>query len=326
MRCTRGWKLFGCAVLFAVTGCRPADYPDDWPAPASSGSRATGGCPDLRGDYSGASDYLPQLLNTGRKTNSPSAWHPHDAHVTQATDGSWLGMRLGLSGEALPKFREWVLKYRGQSAAPMANEYVEARRDEIYSCSGGWLHIALPGEKYPVTLGRDRDGNLIFSNTAENEASFGWGNATISLGMRPRTAWSRWLRRDPERDRLRYAPDQDVVIRRESRIRANGKVAYRFNSFYLEPICLRIISGSTIDLPQARVWSFPRNSVLPAETTCPVGWSQLATGVGFQREISLSPTAPSPYRIEWFALSNLDNAPAVINIPDARNLPMTPEW
>lgn len=326
MDCTRGFGLLSCVVLLGLAGCRPADYPDDWPAPASFGGIANVGCPDLRGDYSGVSDYLPQLLNTGQKTQSPSAWHPHDAQVTQAADGSWLGMRLGLSGDALPKFREWVLKYRGVSGAPMTNEYVDAWRGKSYTCSGGWLYIALPGERYPVTVGRDRDGNLIFSNTADYENSIGWGDANISFGESRRTAWSRWLRRDPALDRLRYSSLQEVVIRRESRIRSNNAVAYRFNSFYLEPICVRIVSGTTIDLPQTRVWSRRRDSVLPVEVTCPQGWSQIATGVGFQREIPLPPVAPIPYRIEWFALSAADKAPTVISIPDVRELPITPEW
>ncbi len=326
MDCTRGVGLLGCVVLLGLAGCRPADYPDDWPAPASSGGFASGGCPDLRGDYSGASDYLPQLLNTGQKVQSPSAWHPHDAHVTQAEDGSWLGMRLELSGEALPKFREWVLKYRGVSAAPMANEYVEAQRDNTYTCKGGWLQIALPGEEYPVKVGRDRDGNLIFSNTAEHEESIGWGNANISLGAIRHSGWSRWLQRDPALDREHYAALQEVVIRRESRVRSNNAVAYRFNSFYLEPICARIVSGTTIDLPQTRRWIRRRDSVLPVEVACPSGWSQIATGVGFQREIPLPPAAPNPYRIEWFALSDAGKAPTVIDIPDARELPITPEW
>ncbi len=327
MYCTRSWGLLGCVLLLGVAGCRPADYPDDWPAPASFGGIANGGCPDLRGDYTGASDHLPQLLNTGRTAEQfPSAWHPHDAHVTQAADGSWLGMRLGLSGEALPKFREWVLKYRGVSAAPMANEYVDARRDQTYPCRGGWLHIALPGETYPVAVGRDRDGNLIFSNSADREESIGWGTVSISLGVHKHSGWSRWLRRDPARDRLPYASLQEVVIRRESRVRSNSVVAYRFNSFYLEPICVRIVSGTTIDLPHTRVWSRPRDSVLPVEVTCPGGWSHVATGVGFQREIPLPPVAPIPYRIEWFELSNAGKLPTVIDIPDVRELPITPEW
>ncbi|MEO7381683.1 MAG: hypothetical protein ABIV25_08090 [Paracoccaceae bacterium] len=177
-----------------------------------------------------------------------------------------------------------------------------------------------------MTVGRDRVGNLLFSYSADREDSIDWGNLSIPLGVHKHSGWSRWLRRDPADDRLRYAPLQEVVIRRESRMRSKSTVAYRFNSFYLEPICVRIVSGTTIDLPEARLWSRPRDSVLPAETTCPVGWAQIATGVGFQREILVPPTAPIPYRIEWFELSNTGKPPIVIEIPDARGLPIRPEW
>jgi hypothetical protein len=113
---------------------------------------------------------------------------------------------------------------------------------------------------------------------------------------------------------------------REPRVRSSGTVAYRFNSFYLEPICVRIVAGTSIDLPESRQWNPVRDSVLPVEPTCPAGWAQIYTGGAFQREVRLPPDAPVPYRIEWFALSATGKRPEVIDIPDVRSIAVRPAW
>lgn len=314
-------------VTLMLAGCRPG-YPDDWPRPAGNWFSRQGSCPDLRGDYTDVSSPFMHKFGFG---STRDQWHSHHARITQAADGSWLEIELGLTAAGFRAARGEQGKdeptYSGLGRGQ------RLRQGDHYRCSGGWLHVlAREGSgddsfrSESMRFAKDRSGALIAEQVVSREQSIGWADSPrIDLGRGSETRWSRWPVRDPA-DAAAVAALEGVRL-----IRGNWKNGYSvptyFSNLYLHPICARLVREWRIDGQQPIINGADSNGHDERFTEqCPEdsGEMGMISSSVWQVDAPEPTSALGDYRIEWQHIEQLDQPWHIISIKDVRELPTQP--
>ena len=322
-------------AILVLVACGAPDYPKDWPKPDLRSTSRKGSCPDLTGSYDRVQSELTWLLGWNPDIEKPiPVWQEHRATISQADDGSWLRIELGLNERGLVAYRERVLKYNMQSNGSMVERGILLRASRDYECSGGWLFSRRFAQAEPVRtmqrkslqLARDRDGGLIAGATITHDVSFSlWaGTRGISMGRWDNTRWDRWPSRPASADAA-LATLQDVTVHRYSWINPGNRIPVRFTSFYFEPICVRYFDDTYPSPVHGPTIRRERDDSRPAEADCPDGWGRFDIGEVFRRDMQIPDETPKSYRIEWYLMNGDDANPKVIDINDVRTLPLMPE-
>ncbi len=326
--------ISGGLILLLLAGCGARGYPDDWPDPDPGWFSRKGGCPDLVGDYDLVNSKLSWLLSANpdfevaRKT-----WSEHHAVVEQAEDGTWLRITMSLNSRGLDDYRTRMLKFNFENNGMPSKTVLELTAGEDYECSGGWLKSLRFEQSEKVHgmrrkslhLRRDKEGGLIAGATLETDQSVGWADSKrIPLGSSDGTRWYHWPKRDPADDKL-LSSMQEVDLRRYPWVNNGIRIPVRFTSFFLEPICVRYFDGDDAIAVSGPELLRSRDDHRPPAPECPDAWGKFDFGEVFRKELSIRGEHPRKYRIEWFVLGAQDSKPEVIQITDARNLPVMPE-
>jgi len=327
-------RLCSALAVLVLGGCGAPDYPKDWPKPDLRSASRKGACPDLTGAYDRVQAELTWLLGSDPDfEKSIPAWQEHRATISQADDGSWLRIELGLNERGLVEYREHLLKYNQESHGAMNARGVLLRASRDYECSGGWLFSRRFAQAEPVKtwqrkslqLARDRAGGLIAGATINKSVSLSLyeGTRGISLGRSDDTRWYRWPARAAGADAA-LAALQDVTVHRYHWTNPGNRIPVRFTSFYVEPICVRFFDGPNPSPARTSTIGRGRDDPRPAEADCPVGWGRFDVGQVFRRDMYIPEEAPGTYRIEWYRLNGDAGKPDVITIDDVRTLPLMP--
>jgi len=317
------------AVTLVLAGCDDG-YPDNLPRLAGSWFSRQGACPDLRGDYQDVSFQFMLKFGLG---SSLDLWNRHHAHITQAVDGSWLDIELGLSAAGMRAARG----ERGKDE-PMFSGLGRGQRLRLgdhYRCRGGWLHVlAREGSgddnfRYESTrFAKDRSGGLIAEEIVSRAQTIGWADSrAISLGRGHETRWSRWPLRDPG-DAAAVAALEGVRLTRADWINNGRSVPTYFSNFHLDPICARLVREWRIDGQKPIISLADEIRRSRDEPTRPFQCPQesgemasLSTTI-WQIDVPEPDSALGDYRVEWQRIDQFDRAWNIIPIKDVRTLPI----
>lgn len=327
-------------LLLCLAGCRPDDYPADWPAPDRSASSSNGGCPDLTGTYSDEQARLVALWMTNQQHGANGEVYeafksqPHGSGVDQtislalSDDGSRLTLDARPSAAGIAAFRAHALDTNAYTSG--RSRPVELRIDEDFECGGGWLRLKrFPDPRFDVEkighgwvsirIGKDESGALI-AGAVWRQPARGVIQELQEAVLRRRTQpdryrettrWSRWP--------LRTQADQTAVGAAQSvtwhRLAAGQHSTHAWlQSFYLEPVCYQLearMSGSGR-------W-YRRDSSGPP-THCPSGWSEFHFG----NHASLQMQDREQARLRWFPVSEGESSIRTQAIAGVHELPLFP--
>ena len=328
MRYVAGVLLLVVAVWWFMRG--EPDYPEDWPLPARHFLSNKGGCPDLNAVYTGVNSELSWLLepNPDYFGRNRPVWMDSRASFAQTADGNTVTIVFSFSPKGLDEFRTRTLKYNTESLGRVTAPSMTLERGKDFECEGGWLYSKyFPQEeaehgwqRKTLKLGRDRSGGLVAGATVAKNSSIGWGDsARVSLGSRNDTRWYRWPKDDPDTDTT-LAKLQSVDLHRYSWKNQNGTaIPIRFTSFYLEPICVRVVESDASGNEWVYVRSGPEQG--KSEVRCPQKWGKFEFGQVLRANMDVQTSTSHHYRIEWFPWSARDAKPNVIDVANAQDLP-----
>ena len=322
-RLARTALVLGC---LAVAACDEApDYPQDWPAPATSVLSRRGDCPDLAGSYDQVHAELEWLLGRDPDVEqSLPAWDEHLVRIEQGEKGQWLRLEMRLNERGLPAFREHLIRYNLEGGGSVRT--LELREGRDYQCRGGWLLGRHWPQERPVhgwqrkrlAFGRDGEGALIAGATITKATSYGWGDSRrITLGSEDDTRWYRWPARTAQSD-ARLQAEYGVDIHRYWWRNAAGRLLpVRITSFHPEPICLRVRLSTETQYVAPR--SSGPEACLSNETRLTFA-GVLYAGLGLhERKFGI-------YQVEWRPLASPPDGPRkLIEIPDPAALPHVPQ-
>jgi hypothetical protein len=309
-------------------------YPKDWPKPAGSLFARKGGCPDLNATYTGVNSELAWLLGSNPDSfgSSRSTWPDSRAALVQSADGNKLTITFSFSPKGFANFRDREIKYNTESNGSAAAPPMKLERGRDFECQGGWLYgkhfpqdsAAHGWQRKELKVGRDKSGGLIAGATTGKESSIGWADSPrISLGNYDETTWHRWAKDDPDTDAA-LARLQSVDLRRYWwKNRGDTAMPIRFTSFYLEPICVRVVETNSAGYESISPHSGPERRKSGIE--CPPKWGKYDFGEVLRTDMDIQTDSSTRYRIEWFAWSARESKPNVIDVANVHELPEMPQ-
>ncbi|HMB57522.1 MAG TPA: hypothetical protein VKM35_09970 [Arenimonas sp.] len=328
------WLIAGLLIVLmsALTGCGD-QYPSDWPGTKGMFIARKGwSCPNLEGDYTDVNSQILVMFGVGSERDR---WRDHHARITQADDGSWLRLDLGLNAKGMRAARGEQLK--GEPPFGGLGRSITLKENAQYFCRSGWLYsIARQdtgGDDFryeELRMGQDHSGALIVGETVSSKQSIGWGDSPgIPLGRGTRTRWYRWPLRDPG-DEAAVARLEGVRLRRASWINHGSEVPTYFSNLHTRPICARLVqpwrtikekpvitrANTTTDTDDnGKPWGCPEDS----------GTMGAITTTIWQIDTPNTGSALGDYHVEWQSVDHLDQPWQQIPIPDVRNLPTNPD-
>ncbi|WP_155844802.1 hypothetical protein [Arenimonas oryziterrae] len=330
---TPRWRRVGAliVVMSALTGCSRDEYPDDWPGKKGMLIGRKGvSCPNLEGDYTDMDAEFLVMFGVG---STMDRWRDHHARITQADDGSWLRLDLGLNAKGMLAARGEQAKGEGRFGG--LGHSITLKEDAQYYCRNGWIYsyarddVGEDDFRYEkLRLGQDWSGALIVGETVSYESSVGWGDSpSISLGRTTRTRWYRWPVRDPG-DEAAVARLEGVRLRRANWINHGREVPTYFSNLHTRPICARLVQPWRT-VKEKPVISRADSTTSTDDTGKPWGCPEDSGTMGaitttiWQIDIPDPGSALGDYHVEWQSVDHLDQPWHQIPIPDVRNLPTT---
>ncbi len=316
-------------LLPSLSGCSD-EYPDDWPSKKGMFTARKGGsCPDLEGDYTNVSSDLLVLFGVG---SSSDRWRDHHARITQADDGSWLRIELGLNAKGMQAATGTTAK--GQPGFGGLGRSTTLKEDAQYYCRNGWLYSyawdhggdETMGTEY-LRFGKDRGGGLIAGGVVTMAQSLRWGDSpSIPLGQGKFARWYRWDARDPG-DEAAVARLERVHLQRASWVNPGGHVPTYFSNFTTKPICARLVQVWRI-AGQSPVITRGNTTTSSDDAGKPYGCPQDSGTMGTITTTIWQVDVPDPdsvlgdYRVEWQRVDRLAQPWNVVPIADVRDLPV----
>jgi len=225
-------------LLPLLTACSD-NYPSEWPgAKGMFTARKGWSCPNLEGDYTNVSSDILVLFGVG---STRDRWRDHHARITQADDGSWMRLDLGLNAKGMRAARGE--QAQGEPGFGGLGRSITLKEDGQYFCRNGWLYSHARDQvgdddfRYEaLRMGKDRSGALIAGETIRSSQSLGWGDSPgVPLGHGERTRWYRWDVRDPA-DEAAVTRLEEVRPRRATGINAGHSVPTYFSNVHTRPI------------------------------------------------------------------------------------------
>lgn len=317
-------------LLPALVGCSD-EYPDDWPGPKGVfTSRKGWSCPNLEGDYTNVSSDLLVMFGVG---STLDRWRDHHARITQADDGSWLRIELGLNAKGMRA----ATGQQGKGGPRFGGlgRSITLKEDAQYYCRNGWLYSYARdhtgdetfGYEY-LRFGKDRRGGLIAGEMVTMAESLSWGDSPgIPLGQGRHPRWYRWEERDPG-DAAAVARLEGVTLRRAGWINHGREIPTYFSNFNVLPICARLVQVWRIP-GQTPVISRGDTTTTMDENGKPYGCPEDSGTMGsitttiWQVDLPDQEGALGDSHVEWQRVDQLDQPWHVIPIPDVRDLPIS---
>lgn len=321
----RSVGIIAPAILVCVLASCSDGYPKDWPRPAGSWFSRLGACPDLTGDYD---DVNWQLMLMFGAASERDRWHSHHARISQADDGSWMHIELGLTAKGMRYARNELPREEGPYKGLGQSRTLRQGRE--YTCSGGWLYSTarngVGDDNWSVEdlrFAKDSKGALIAAERIRQAESLRWSDSpSISLGHSTRTRWRHWLPRNPADD-AGVRELEGVRLTRAAWTNRSSVPAY-FTNFYTLPICARWVRETRT--PKLAPFG---KSIGNTDPKCPKEFGRLDPIEGTVLQLDLPDPADGilgDYRIEWQRLDRLEQPWQIERVADVRTLPIQKEW
>ncbi len=317
------------SLLASLSGCGD-EYPADWPSKKGMFTARKGGsCPDLEGDYTNVSSELLVMFGVG---STSDRWRDHHARITQADDGSWLHIELGLNAKGMQA--AIGTRAKGEAGFGGLGRSTTLKENAHYYCRNGWLYSYARdhtgdenfGSQY-LRFGKDRAGGLIAGGVVTMAQSVRWGDSpSIPLGQGKFARWFRWEPRDPG-DEAAVARLEGVRLQRASWINPGGHVPTYFSNLTTKPICARLVQVWRI-AGQSPVITRGNTTTSSDDAGKPYGCPQDSGTMGAITTTIWQVDVPNPdsvlgdYRVEWQRVDRLGQPWNVIPIADVRGLPV----